>query len=691
MPIKTSKKQGKEIKSGQLPRYRTRAKHNGFSDNCAATRPLVPSRAELMRIRESQLAMPFLRTVELRRVQARPFLKWAGGKGSLLAQFDELFPRSIDRYFEPFLGSGAVFFHLKYRFPTMRAFLRDSNEELINCYRVVRDRPIELMRWLDHHQKSFRSYGAEYYYRVRKENHLTDDLARAARTIFLNKTCFNGLYRVNARGEFNTPIGSNRSPSLYNRENLLAASAALQDVQLEAEDFRSVVNEARKGDFVYLDPPYIPISIYSDFKRYTPDQFREADQIDLARVFRDLDAKGCRVALSGSDHAQTRRLYVGYHVHTVSAPRAINCRADKRGNISELLVTNFRATTNRRAGSTRKPTFPETKYMGSKRRLLPFILKHFAGLKFNSVLDAFSGSGCVGYALKQTGAQVFANDFLHFCFHIARATIENNSTLLEEQDIQNLLKPARSAGTFVRDTYKDLFFDESDCEFLDHLWSNIERLDSPLKKSLALAAACRACMKKRPRGLFTFTGRKGWDSRLDLKLSMRDQFVAAVTAFNKAVFSNGQENRAFNEDVFEIPQGIADVVYIDTPYISPYSDCDYTRRYHFVEGFCRYWKGVEIIPDTTTKKFRSYETAFATHAGARAAFQRLFYHFRRSILVVSYSSHCLPTKSEIIDLLKQEKKSVVVHEASHRYHSGNHAHRVGKNNSHATEYLFVAQ
>src|SRR5581483_4274683 len=494
---------------------------NGFSDNCAATRPLVPSRAELMRIRESQLAMPFLRTVELRRVQARPFLKWAGGKGSLLAQFDELFPRSIDRYFEPFLGSGAVFFHLKYRFPTMRAFLRDSNEELINCYRVVRDRPIELMRWLDHHQKSFRSYGAEYYYRVRKENHLTDDLARAARTIFLNKTCFNGLYRVNARGEFNTPIGSNRSPSLYNRENLLAASAALQDVQLEAEDFRSVVNEARKGDFVYLDPPYIPISIYSDFKRYTPDQFREADQIDLARVFRDLDAKGCRVALSGSDHAQTRRLYVGYHVHTVSAPRAINCRADKRGNISELLVTNFRATTNRRAGSTRKPTFPETKYMGSKRRLLPFILKHFAGLKFNSVLDAFSGSGCVGYALKQTGAQVFANDFLHFCFHIARATIENNSTLLEEQDIQNLLKPARSAGTFVRDTYKDLFFDESDCEFLDHLWSNIERLDSPLKKSLALAAACRACMKKRPRGLFTFTGRKGWDSRLDLKLSMR--------------------------------------------------------------------------------------------------------------------------------------------------------------------------
>jgi DNA adenine methylase len=354
------------------------------------------------------------------------------------------------------------------------------------------------------------------------------------------------------------------------------------------------------------------------------------------------------------------------------------------------LVTNF-AATNRHASSAREPAFPETKYMGSKRRLLPFILKHFAALKFSSVLDAFSGSGCVGYALKQAGAKVLANDFLHFCFHVARATIENNSTLLEEEDIQNLLKPARSAPTFVRDTYKDLFFDEIDCEFLDHLWANMERLDSRLKKSLALAAACRACMKKRPRGLFTFTGRKGWDGRLDLKLSMRDQFVAAVTAFNNAVFSNGQENKALNEDVFGIAPDIADVVYIDTPYISPYSDCDYTRRYHFVEGYCRYWKGLEVIEDTSTKKFRSYQTAFATHAGARAAFQKLFHHFRRSILVVSYSSNCLPTKSEMIDLLKQEKKSVVVHEAPHRYHSGNHAHKVGNNNSRATEYLFVAQ
>lgn len=210
MPTQTSKKQRKRLSTRPLPLYRSRAKHNGSSDNGIATRPRTPSAAQLTRIREEQLAMPFLQTVELRRIEARPFLKWAGGKGSLVGQLDQLFPRLVDRYFEPFVGGGAVFFHLKHRFPAMRAFLRDSNKELINCYRIVRDRPIELMRWLDHHQKSFRLHGAEYYYRVRKENDLTDDLARASRTIFLNKTCFNALFRVNARGEFNTPVGSNQ-------------------------------------------------------------------------------------------------------------------------------------------------------------------------------------------------------------------------------------------------------------------------------------------------------------------------------------------------------------------------------------------------------------------------------------------------------------------------------------------------
>jgi DNA adenine methylase len=633
--------------------------------------------------------MPF---VLPKRIEPQPFLKWAGGKASLLRQLEEFFPHEIDRYIEPFLGGGAVFFHLKHRFPDMRAFLRDSNKALINCFRVVRDRPEELMEFLDEHTRRFRANGDDYYYGVRKQHDLTDDLARAARTIFLNKTCYNGLWRVNAKGEFNTPVGSNKKPNLYSRENLLAASAALQDAQLEAQDFRKVVDEARRGDFIYFDPPYLPISVYSDFKRYTPDQFREADQVELARVFRELDAKGCHLALSNSEHPRTRELYASFNIAVVSAPRFINCKPGGRGNVFELVVTN--TTTIKQPKmfftSSAEPEFPETKFMGSKQRLLPFILKHLAKLKFNSVLDAFSGSGCVGYAIKQTGTKVYANDFLNFCFQTARATIENNSTKLTEDDVSKLVRPNPSAPTFVRDTYTDLFFSENDCEFLDNLWANIQELESSLKISLSLAAASRACMKKRPRGMFTFTGRKGWDGRNDLKMSMREQFLVAVNAFNNAVFSNGQQNKAFNSDVFGLQPDLADLVYIDTPYISPFSDCDYTRRYHFVEGYCRYWKGVEIT-DTTTKKMRSYDTAFSTKARARQAFQKLFHHFRKSTLAVSYSSNCIPNKAEMIELLKNEKSKVTVFESIHRYHHGNHAHKVGNNKNEVIEYLFIAE
>ena len=641
------------------------------------------------KLNDEQLAMPF---VMPKRVEAQPFLKWVGGKASLLRQLEEFFPHEIDRYIEPFLGGGAVFFHLKHRFPDMRAFLRDGNKELINCYRVVRDRPEDLMRLLDEHTRAFRVEGDVYYYEIRKQHDLTDDLARAARTIFLNKTCFNGLYRVNAKGEFNTPVGSNKNPNLYARENLLAASAALQDAQLEAQDFRKTVDESRRGDFIYFDPPYLPISAYSDFKRYTLEQFREADQVELARVFRELDAKGCRVVLSNSEHPRTRELYAGFPIQVVSAPRFINCKPGGRGNISELVVANTSAAKRPQAffTSSAEPEFPETKYMGSKQRLLPYILKHLAKLKFTSALDAFSGSGCVGYAIKQTGARVYANDFLNFCFHTARATIENNSTKLTEEDVGKLMRPNTSAKPFVRDTYKDLFFSETDCEFLDNLWTNIQELQSPLKASLALAAASRACMKKRPRGMFTVTGHKGWDGRIDLKLSMREQFLVAVNAFNSAVFSNGQQNKAFNSDVFDLQPDLADLVYIDTPYISPFSDCDYTRRYHFVEGYCRYWKGVEIT-DTTTKKIRSYDTAFSTKARARQAFQKLFHHFRNSALVVSYSSNCIPSKGEMIELLKNEKSKVTVYESAHRYHHGNHAHKVGENKNEVVEYLFIAE
>lgn len=336
-------------------------------------------------------------------------------------------------------------------------------------------------------------------------------------------------------------------------------------------------------------------------------------------------------------------------------------------------------------------SFPETKYMGSKRAILPFIMQNVAGVRFQSVLDAFSGSGCVAYSFKQQGKRVIANDFLSFAYHSAKATIENNATMLTRTEVAELLRENSQCGTFVRETFADLYFAEKDCYFLDLLVFNAQRLNSPLKRSIVLAALSRACMKKRPRGIFTFTGHKGWDGRRDLKLSMKDQFLSAVESFNSAVFSNRQRNKALCLDVFNVPAKGIDLVYIDTPYVSPHSDCDYTRRYHFVEGLCTYWEGVEIQHDTITKKIKSYPTAFASRNNVLESFEKLFRHFQKCKFAVSYGSNGIPNRDQMVKLLRNFKKHVSVVEIPHKYCFGNHAHKVGDNNNNVLEYLFLAE
>jgi len=335
-------------------------------------------------------------------------------------------------------------------------------------------------------------------------------------------------------------------------------------------------------------------------------------------------------------------------------------------------------------------SFPDTKYMGSKQSLLPFIMGHMAKLEFSSALDAFSGSGCVGYAMKQLGRRVIANDFMKVAYHTAKATIENNRVRLAEADLEFLLRPNPAAPRFITETFTGLYFPEADCTFLDEVCSRIGQLECEYKRSIALGALCRACMRKRPRGIFTFTGRKGWDERRDLKLSMRDQFVRAVAEINGAVVDNARRNRALCKDVFELsPRGV-DLVYIDTPYLSPHSDADYTRRYHFLEGLCCYWQGVEIQHETETKKIRSYPTAFSSTRTAERAFHALFERFRECILVVSYSSNGVPSRDRMVEILKCHKGRVRVVETSHKYCHGNHGHRVGNNNNDVQEYLFIA-
>jgi DNA adenine methylase len=275
--------------------------------------------------------------------EAQPFLKWAGGKSQLLAQFEPFFPSTISSYCEPFVGGGAVFFHLKARFPKLRAFLRDNNAELINCYQAVRDHVQPLMRRLDEHLARFRAEGEYYYYQVRSQHQLAEPVERASRMIFLNKTCYNGLWRVNARGEFNVPIGSYKPEkvSLYDRANLLAASRALQGAELAVQDFRQTVRAAAAGDFVYVDPPYFPLSATANFTSYTKEDFGKAEQEELAALFADAARRGVRLMLSNSDAPFIRHLYDGFNIQTVKARRAVNCDGARRGLVPEVLVLSW--------------------------------------------------------------------------------------------------------------------------------------------------------------------------------------------------------------------------------------------------------------------------------------------------------------------------------------------------------------
>lgn len=266
-----------------------------------------------------------------------PFLKWAGGKGQLLGQLDRFLPKQFHTYYEPFLGGGAVFFHLQPK----RAVLSDSNPDLIGAFLAVRDDPRGLMQTLDLHNPGRLSMS--YFYEIRDKidpAHLSP-VKRAARTIFLNKTCFNGLYRVNARGKFNVPWGDYKNPRLYDRRNLIRASRLLRGKKILLADYREALHTANLGDFVYLDPPYHPLSETSHFTSYTKEDFGDKDQRELAETCRHLDKKGVLFALSNSPTPLVLSLYDGFRIERLKAKRAISSKGTGRGPIDELLVMNY--------------------------------------------------------------------------------------------------------------------------------------------------------------------------------------------------------------------------------------------------------------------------------------------------------------------------------------------------------------
>ncbi len=260
-------------------------------------------------------------------------VKWAGGKTQLLIQYMPLFPNKINCLIEPFFGGGAVFFYLT----PHRAVLIDNNEELINFYMVVKHKLELLLTDLQRHENT-----KSYYYLIRGEDPASlDDIRRASRFLFLNRTCFNGLYRVNSRGQFNVPFGRYKNPRIIDEVNLRRVSAALQEAEIMCADFSKVLDVAGPEMFVYCDPPYHPLSKTANFTSYTADAFKEEDQRRLADVFRELDRLGCKVMLSNSDTPFIRELYEGYDIRTVTARRAINCKGSGRGPVSELVIRNY--------------------------------------------------------------------------------------------------------------------------------------------------------------------------------------------------------------------------------------------------------------------------------------------------------------------------------------------------------------
>jgi DNA adenine methylase len=611
-----------------------------------------------------------------------PILKWAGGKSQLLDRLLPLVPERYGTYIEPFIGGGALFFAIM----PERAIISDSNPDLVAFYLAVRDDLDGLIATVQQWKTDERTF-----YRVRRlDATKLEPIIRAARMLYLNRTCFNGLYRVNKCGVFNVPYGGYKNPRICDEPNLRAASHALANATVLHADYLTVLQRyAKQGDFAFVDPPYAPVGQFADFKRYTKEQFHRPDHEALAAEVRRLQDLGCSVVLTNSNVPLTRKLYAGFDTTVVKTRRSINCDGGKRRG--EDLIVRIEPSQEALFPSILSPqveAYPSTRFMGSKEKLLLDIWAVTSHLPGSRVLDLFSGSGAVSYMFKARGKAVVSNDYMAFSWTFARSMVENGSTRLSAADVE-FLTHGRATDRFVRENFRDLYFSDSDNLFIDLVRSRIAELDDDMKRTVAKAVLIRACMKKRARGIFTYVGVRYDDGRRDMQISLRQHFKEAAHLVNKAIFDNGQCSLALNRDALEVAVD-ADIVYIDPPYYSPLSDNDYIRRYHFVEGLARDWSGVQIQEHTKTRKFKTYGSPFSTHEGAKQAFDDIFRRYADSAIVVSYSSNSLPERETILRLLRKYKAHVEVVPVKHRYSFGNQGHKIGNANNKVSEYLFVA-
>lgn len=270
-------------------------------------------------------------------IETYPIVKWLGGKRQIMTDLLCNIPKSFNRYFEPFIGGGALFFELQ----SDNAYISDINEELINLYTVVKDNVFDLIIDLNKHEVS-----KDYFLKIRNidradEYNNLSNIQRASRFIYLNKTCFNGLYRVNSQGQFNVPFGNYKNPRIVDENNLINCSQLLKKTEIKCADFSEILNKVEKGDFVYFDPPYVPLNNTSNFTSYTKEGFSLDLQYKLWEVCNELDRKGVYFMLSNSDTKFVNDLYANYKIIKVFATRAVNAKADGRGKITEVLVRNY--------------------------------------------------------------------------------------------------------------------------------------------------------------------------------------------------------------------------------------------------------------------------------------------------------------------------------------------------------------
>ncbi len=319
--------------------------------------------------------------------------------------------------------------------------------------------------------------------------------------------------------------------------------------------------------------------------------------------------------------------------------------------------------------------YPQLRFMGSKYRLLPWLHEILHQVEFDTALDAFSGSGCVAYLFKSMGKEVTTNDFLNFASVLQTALVENSGELLRPEDVERLLTEPARYERFIEETFAGIFFTPDDLRFLDQIWANLRRSRNRFRKAIALSALIRSCVKRQPRGVFTVAGdpERYKDGRRDLRLSLREHFVEQVEVFNRSVFDNGRESRALHGDIFAVEPSGFDLVYMDPPYVPRADDNCYIKRYHFLEGLSCYWKGVTIQETSRVKKLEKPYTPFSYRRDSISAFDRLFSHFRKSTLALSYSSNGYPDLEELVRLMRRYKASVTVFEKEHRYHFGTHS------------------